>query len=300
MNNPEETEKYQVKNQQPVQGQVVGNSPTVYNIYHPPVQHAPLSGLPQRIKNRWVVFSRIALSLLLVGSLLFLFLHTILPGGPSSGQPTAPSTHPVLPTPNATATIQAQNSDLYPPITGKLVLYDPLRDNSRGYNWTEDSDNIGACTFTGSAYQVSSLVSPYYHGCAARTTQFSDFAYEVGITIVQGDCGAIVFRADLALRHYYYFRICQDGTYQLLLYTDNGLPQKTFASVSTPAIHAGRGQFNVIAAVANSNTITVYVNHQVITTMTDNTYTEGQIGVFADNDTHPTVVLFTDAKVWVF
>ena len=43
--------------------------------------------------------------------------------------------------------------------------------------------------------------------------------YEVELTIVTGDCGGMLFRATASLWHYYYFRICQDGTYAFYLYT---------------------------------------------------------------------------------
>ncbi len=61
----------------------------------------------------------------------------------------------------------------------------------------------------------------------------------------------------------------------------------------------GHDQSNTIGAVANNNLIAVYVNHQLITSITDNNYSEGQIGVFADNDTHSTEVTFSNAKVWI-
>lgn len=201
---------------------------------------------------------------------------------------------------NATATIIAENPDPYPPNTGKLALFDPLRDNSEGYSWVQNNDTNGSCTFTGGAYQVSSPISPLYHGCAALNTNFSNLAYEVSLKIVAGDCGAIIFRANLAIYHYYYFRICQNGTYQLLLYTNNGLPTKTFASGFSPVINSGLDQSNVIAVVANNNFIAVYVNHQFVSGVTDGSYSEGQIGVVADNDHNPTVVLFSNVKVWTF
>ncbi len=201
---------------------------------------------------------------------------------------------------NATATFVAQNPDPYPPNSGKLALLDPLRNNEEGYIWNEDKDNVGSCIFTGAAYQVSSLAATYYHGCFALKTNFTNLTYEVRLTIIAGDCGAIVFRANGALRHYYYFRICQNGTYQLLLYANSGLPVQTFASVSSPAINAGLNHSNVIAAVAIGSSITVYVNHQPVYSINDSTYSNGQIGVFADDDQNPTIVLFSNAKVWTF
>jgi hypothetical protein len=200
---------------------------------------------------------------------------------------------------NASATVVAQNPDPYPPYNWKLALLDPLIDNSKGYDWTQNNDNGSACMFTGGAFHVTAPVSPLYHGCAAQNTDFSNFDYEVQMSINAGDCGAIFFRGNLATYHYYYFRICQDGSYDFLFYNSSGQATRTFANGNSPAINAGLGQSNTIGAVANNNLLAVYVNHQLITSITDNNYSAGQIGVFADNDTHSTEVTFSDAKVWI-
>ena len=81
---------------------------------------------------------------------------------------------------------------------------------------------LATCTFTNGAYQVVAPGTSTYHRCTAQNTNFSNFAYEVELTIVTGDCEGMLFRASASLWHYYYFRICQDGTYALYLYTHTG------------------------------------------------------------------------------
>ena len=120
------------------------------------------------------------------------------------------------------------------------------------------------------------------------------------MTFIAGNCGAIVFRGDFLNRRYYFFRICSNGTYQFLLYTQRGTSTAAFASGSSSAIHTGLGQSNIVAAVADNNHITTYVNYQPIASVYDNTYGQGQIGVAADNDDSPTEVVFRNAKVWKF
>ncbi len=200
---------------------------------------------------------------------------------------------------NTTATVVAENPDPYPPYNWRLALLDPLKDNSRGYNWTQNNDSGGSCMFSGGALLVTAPTSPLYHGCAAQNTNFSNFAFETQITIIAGDCGAIFFRGDFITGHYYYFRICQDGSYELLFYNSHGPAAKTPASGSSPAINAGYDQSNTIAAVALDNSISIYVNDRLLANIIDNNYSEGQIGVFADNDTHSTEVVFRNAKVWI-
>lgn len=219
---------------------------------------------------------------------------------PSGAISTATSTTQAINT-SATQATQATataNANPYPPGRGTLTLYDPLRDNTRGYNWYQNSTDLGACSFIGEAYHVSSPKTPYFQGCAAQNTRFSNFTYEVKLTFLSGNCGAIIFRADFVGHRFYFFRICQDGSYQLLLYTQKGTATKTFIEDANPTIHTGLGQSNVIAVGANNDSIALYVNHQFINSIQDSTYSQGQIGVAADNDNSPTEVAFSNVRVW--
>jgi len=57
---------------------------------------------------------------------------------------------------------------------------------------------------------------------------------------------------------------------------------------------------NLIAVVAKGNSITLYVNGQNIGSVSDSTYSQGEIGVAADDVSNPTEVVFSNAKVWTF
>jgi len=199
------------------------------------------------------------------------------------------------PTPTASTTAP------YPPSGATLQLNDPLSDNSKGYNWDVKPTQFGTCTFTQGAYHAVAPSSQTYHSCAARSYSFSNFAYQVELAITSGDCGGIIFRADFSQRHYYLFSICQDGSYQVRLYTQPTGPEtKILAQDSNPNpnIHSGLGQSNLVAVVANNTSISLYVNDQLINSIQDSTYSQGQIGVEADSNNSPTEVVFTNAKVW--
>jgi eukaryotic-like serine/threonine-protein kinase len=86
---------------------------------------------------------------------------------------------------NATATAAV----VYPPSNGTLALNDPLSDNTLGYGWYQTN----VCVFTGGDYHVTSP-SSYFIFCAAQNTNYSNFAYEVQMIIISGDCGGIYFR----------------------------------------------------------------------------------------------------------
>jgi hypothetical protein len=200
---------------------------------------------------------------------------------------------------NTTTTVVAAHSNPYPPQSGTLVLNDPLSDNSKGYNWDVTPTSFGTCTFTGGAYDVVATNNHTYHRCGAQGTNFSNFTYEVEVKILTGSCAAMIFRGDFPNYHYYYFHICQDGSYALWLYTQNGPETKAFVESSSSSIHTGLGQSNLMAVVAMNDSITLYVNHQAIYTVHDSTYSQGEIGVAVDNDTSPTEAVFSNAKVWM-
>ena len=193
------------------------------------------------------------------------------------------------------ATATAKNP--YSPYTGTLVLNDPLSNNSRGNNWDTKPTSFGTCNFTGGGYDVSVQLMTTYHRCMAEKTDFSNFAYQVDMTITTGDCGGMLFRGNAINFQDYYFRVCHDGSYALWLYTHSGYESKVFVSGTSPNIHSG---LNVIAVVANHAAISMYINHQFVTTIQDNTYIQGQIGVAADSNLDSTEVIFSNAKVWTF
>src|SRR6266704_1041633 len=182
----------------------------------------------------------------------------------------------------------------YPPY-GTLALDDPLSYNS--HFWSVGGDSSGTCDFTGGAYHVNAIQQPG-KGCVANP-RFSDFAYQVQMTIVKGDGGDILFRDDTKGNGYYFF-IGQDGKYESGTYNCNGNNCKFNAlrSGSSPAINTGLNQTNLVAVVASGSTIDLHVNNQKIDSYSDSTYSQGLIGVAAADVNNPTEVVFSDAKVW--
>lgn len=62
----------------------------------------------------------------------------------------------------------------------------------------------------------------------------------------------------------------------------------------------GLGQSNVIAVVANGDTLNLYVNNQKIDSIHDSTSSSGLIGFSAADTGEPTEVVYSYAKVWTF
>ncbi len=269
--------------------------PTLYNPYQSlPLTPPPLT-IPRRSNRLGLIIVAALLVLLLIGGGVLVLLSR-------SGFQTASSsaTRTVNTTVNtaATATAHAQataTAAVQNPYThsGMLLFADPLSDNSQGHNWDVNSN----CAFTGGAYHAIAPDALYSDYCIPSAINSSDLAIEVQMQTIKGDGGGIVFRADTSTNKLYGFDVYQDGSYQLYR-EDNDTTFITLKKGSSPAITPGLNQTNLLAVVAQGSTLTVYVNHQQIASVTDPTYNHGQLGVEAAPKNHPTEVVFNNAKVW--
>ncbi len=202
---------------------------------------------------------------------------------------------------SATASVIAANPNPYTPGQGQLALKDPLTDNSQGHKWDVSNQTDGTCAFNGGSYNVSTPKTNFFFICAAEATDFSNFAFEVQSKVVQGDCAGVVFRADTNSGKMYFYEVCQDGTYNFSRYLDfTGNNVKDLAGGTSAAIVTGLNQTNTLGVVAQGSTLTIYVNKQKITSVTDSMFTHGQIGVVADASNHPTTAAFNNARVWTY
>ncbi len=190
----------------------------------------------------------------------------------------------------------------YAPPAGKLALNDPLTDNSNGYFWAEGPDTDGSCAFTSGSYHASTSLSGNVHECYAENTSFSNFTYQTQITILKGDCGGIIFRANNTNLKFYDFLLCQDGSSSLRSYSGSG-PFKTLwhsdQGTGTPVLQ-GLNASNTLAVSANTPAITLYINRLQVAQINDSSFSQGQIGVTAESTGNPTEVKFSNAQVWTF
>lgn len=198
-------------------------------------------------------------------------------------------------TPNA-----ANIKNPYPPSDGKLILYDPLHDNSQGYGWDEHpSDSNGSsCQFGQDGYHVVETQN-YIAYCSAAKL-YSNFAFEVQMKITQGRCGGIIFRGDGTSTNFYIFALCQDGTYRFTVYTSTAtIGDDIITTSSNSTIHSGLHQSNTVAVVANGKAFKFYINGQEVAHINDSTYSEGAIGVATSIVGGIAEVVYSNARVWV-
>lgn len=259
----------------------------------PPLSPAPISPKPQPSnRTSWVtvVVTLAILILLIVGGVEG---TTSIIKARQLADATATAT--VQANISALATASSSSVNHYPPFGGTLTLDDPLSNSSKSSQWDRTSD----CIFTGGAYHVVAPNPGYFIPCYAKATNFSNFVYQVQMMIINGDCGAIILRANWRTDQIYYFRICRDGDYHFSLYVDNtGTNAKTLKSDSTSAIKTGLNESNLIAVVARGSIIELYINLQHIADVYSDAYSQGQIGVAAEAESNPTEVAYSNAKVW--
>ena len=250
----------------------------------------------------------IVLVLLIIAAGGILYFRTASPTGQtqSHASPTAPAQQ-VTATPSTavqdTATPSAQTpQSLYDQVTqGSPVLDDPLLRNDTN-NWTESTSADGkfSCMFTGGAYHARAQPKNSYMLCVAQATNFSDFAYQVQMSIVKGEFGGMVFRADGSQSKYYSFFIDGSGNYTLITSVDNtGTHDYVLRQGTSALIRTGLNQVNTLAVIARGSSIYLYINQKYIASASDSSYHAGQIGVFGGNVTQaPADVVFSRVQVW--
>ena len=101
------------------------------------------------------------------------------------------------------------------------------------------------------------------------------------------------------LEKFYHLRIDQTGAFLFIIFTGH-TSSSVLAEGTTSAFHQGAGQPNVLAVVAQGDRFTLYVNHQQIKSLTNGTYSQGQIGLVATDTNSPAEVVFTNARVWSY
>ncbi len=183
---------------------------------------------------------------------------------------------------SVTATIA---SNLYTQATsGTPVLNDPLTDNSKGNGWPEGN----TCVFTGGAYHVRIEMKGYYEVCFPAPT-FSNFAFQVHMTILKGDYGGMVFRTNKA--NPFGYRLALVRTYADFNYGNTLLAKST-------SFKANLNQAYVLTVIARGSSLSLYIDKHWMATVEDSSASSGGIGLMAGNFSGDSDVAFTNAEVW--
>jgi DnaJ-like protein len=198
------------------------------------------------------------------------------------------------------ATAQAYQSIYTQATSGTPVLNDSMSNPTLNPLWdiTLGSTANGACAFTGGSYHATIPKTGYFEPCYAESTNYSKFAFQIDMTITQGDFGGVLLRANATHSAYYLFRVGVDGSFDLYNYADAAGSQATQLLTGSSQAMKGLNQNNEITVVAQGAQMYFFLNRQYLGSTNDNTYTAGQIGVLAESAKNPTDVAFSNAKVW--
>ncbi len=284
----------------------------------PPMQYQSLS--PQKELSRTTTILLGVLALLVMSSGFGLIYYTTV-AHPAQLQAQATTTVQTILTSNAQSRVQATGTaqalvhatatsqaiaqatstalqSIYTSSTSGTPVLNSSLAFQDGNGWDlYDAVGGGGCHFSGGALHSSIFQKNFYVPCFAQTTNFGNFAFQVLMTITQGDEGGLIFRANDIASRFYYFRVARDGTYGLNISKDekNSTP---LIEDNNSAIKTALGQPNLLTVVAQGSNIYLYINKQFVGSTNDNRYGAGKIGIFAGNNGNATDVAFTNAQVW--
>jgi transcriptional regulator with XRE-family HTH domain len=258
--------------------------------------YGEVSPLPQPGKSRRVVrwlyvwISLVILLLLLAGVLYYRGVFSYFSG--QSHTMTSPGL------PDYCGSLQVAPIHASSALCKSPSLNDNLSQNDHG-RWPDASfSQTAACTFASGGYEVSVAGNGYVLPCVSQMVKYTNFAFQVDMTFVQGDGGGLIFRsADIGSVASYRLRIGPDGNYDLCVTCGSSLTD-IIGYGSSSAINRGEGKVNTLTAIVYNSTIYIYVNDQLIINVNNRIYNSGYIGLFAVDFTQATSVIFRNLKLW--
>lgn len=198
----------------------------------------------------------------------------------------------------AQATAIAQGQLVEPTASEAINEHFGKDDATNPYGWQSQNGANFNCTLSKVGYSLTETAKKSSEACFAENQSFNDFTYQVAFKIIGGDCAGIVFRADRGNANYYAFYICTNHFFYFSKYANNQTTP-TFDTGSSNNIRTGPTDINVIAVVAKGDGLHFFVNsNQFIYSTPDSSYTGGEIGVIAVDQSKPTSVVFLTAQVY--
>ena len=264
--------------------------------------NTPLPQKPRKNNARTILISLIALLVVVGGVLAIVFYNNHQTSIHNANGTVTAIASTAQAHSQATANAQATTTYIksHYPFSTNLVLDDTLSNDSNiaKYGW----DTGANCAFTNNTYQVSENKSGYFAYCTASKMNFTNFTYEVQMSIQKGGnnaSGGMVFRADMNSSHFYVLYVSTNGQYELDIQTNNNATNtRTLKTGSVSGFASGLGQVHTLGLVANGSQVSLYVDQNQIFQVSDTTYNGGQVGVIADYGDSATVVVYNNAKVW--
>ncbi|WP_376795958.1 hypothetical protein [Thermogemmatispora sp.] len=196
-----------------------------------------------------------------------------------------------------TATATAYDERLSQITQGQPSFSDDLSTPDEAHGWDQGFSDAGTgCFFNNGAYEARAGHPGLLQPCLAHSTHFSQFVYEVQLTITHGEEAGLLLRASADGQSFYLFRLNINGSFALDLY--QGQTAQTLLTGFSPAISSGLTQTNILGVLASQDTLVLYVNEQAVGSVNDHSLSSGAIGVAAIDEQQPCVAQFSNARVW--
>lgn len=186
--------------------------------------------------------------------------------------------------PSSTSTPTPVAAITVTPVPQPDALYaDDFSDPSSGWD-VNDGDN-STVGYTGSGKYFIAIKTDGYASWANPKKLFSDVSIEVNASVVSGDqdteYGIICRYQDGS--NFYVLQVAADGT-AAIRKKENGEQFKVISGngewTSSDAINQGVAD-NTLKAVCSGNTLTLYVNGTQVAEATDDSFSSGDVGLFA-------------------
>ena len=238
-------------------------------------------------RKRRILYTAFAVTLafLVIFTSVLISNHRAIPGKPGKSSPGNQITA-------TTTTLPTSPAALYTYVTSKHpTVNDPLSAQD-----SDQWDNTGSCAFAQGTYHVIVNTAYGYTNCIERAKSFSNFAYQVQMTIVTGDAGGLIFRTDDAITTYYRFSLdtSSQGIYRLLNCNKCSIPNTLIKKVMPVKVN----QTYTMTVIAQKSILYLFINGQFLVSTPDGTAQSGELGVYTYEFTHSTEVLFSNMKVW--
>jgi hypothetical protein len=163
-------------------------------------------------------------------------------------------------------------------------LFQDNFDNS-GSGWNTNQCEQSQCGYDEDGYFIE-LHQPNWFAWAYPGEKFDDVSVEAEAHLssgLQGPHFGVLCR-HVDVDNFYYFSISADGYYAIFRRVDGGdlkiLTGNGDAMSLSPAIKTGE-QTNRILAVCNGDELSIYVNGELLETVSDDTHARGDVGVGA-------------------
>lgn len=188
-------------------------------------------------------------------------------------------------------------------LTAPQYIYDQVTrqkpdfsDPLDGSNKTQWDTNNTDCVFTGGAYhlRVSQSSTTGYTACFNTGSDYSNFIFQVQMTIINGDEAGIIFRAPNNSSGYV-FSLQNKSLYTLSVSNSSGAYLLLFKR--SAAIHPD--QPNLLAVMAAGTKLSIFINKQYVASIDDNQISSGAIGFLAVDTLHTNLdIAFNNVQVW--